>query len=183
MRVIGGAARGRSIKAPRNSAVRPTSDRVREAIFDVLTHLAGVDEVEGAQVLDLFAGSGGLGIEALSRGAGAVTFVEQDRTLAAAISENLRATGLERTGQHQVVRAEVLAYLASTSRSFDLALIDPPYAFEDWTTLLGRLEADLVVLESRRPVELGDRFDLYRVYRHGTTLVTVARRRGEQART
>ena len=182
MRVIGGSARGRTIRAPRNSAVRPTSDRVREAIFDVLTHLEGSDEVVEAAVVDLFAGSGALGLEALSRGAASVTFVEQDRSLTTTIEENLRATGLAAAGRTQVVRGEVLAYLASTTRGFDLALADPPYAFADWSRLLARLEAALVVLESRHPVELGERFRLHRVYRYGTTLVTVARRREGLAR-
>jgi len=90
VRVIGGTARGRRISAPRLPDLRPTSDRVREAIFDILTSMA---VLAGAEVIDLFAGSGALGIEALSRGAASVTFVESNRTAVAAIETNLAALG------------------------------------------------------------------------------------------
>ena len=104
MRVIGGEARGRRLKTPPLPGLRPTSDRVREAMFDILKS-RGL--VEGASIVDLFAGSGALGIEALSRGAEEVTFVESDRRAVAAIEDNLEATGLG--GPHaKPVRAESL---------------------------------------------------------------------------
>ncbi len=174
MRVISGSARGRPLRAAPVAGLRPTSDRVKEAMFDVLAHL---DALEGAVVLDAFAGSGALGIEALSRGAASVTFVEAERAAIAAIGANLAATGLAGAPGVTVVRAEVLGWLAAHERRFDLALVDPPYAFDEWATLLERLDAGLVVLESSRPVELTDRYVLHRAYRHGTTLFTVARAR------
>src|ERR1700676_1893531 len=91
MRVIGGEFRGRRLAAPANPAVRPTTDRGREAVFDILFSLGGVD---GLQVADLFAGSGALGIEALSRGAASVTFVDRDPVALAAVQDNLASVGL-----------------------------------------------------------------------------------------
>jgi 16S rRNA (guanine966-N2)-methyltransferase len=187
VRVIGGTARGRRIAAPRLPELRPTSDRVREAIFDVL---ASLDAVEGAEVVDLFAGSGALGIEALSRGAAAVTFVESERAAVAAIEANLAALGFgaQRPGVAAraqaagvpspavVVRAEAVAWCAAARRRFDLALCDPPYRFEGWPALLEHLPADLAVLESSRPVPPSAGFVSRRSYRYGTTLVTVVAR-------
>ncbi len=171
VRVIGGTARGRRLRAPRLAGLRPTSDRVKEAIFDVLMHLGAVED---ATVVDLFAGSGALGIEALSRGARSVTFVDADRAAVDAVTANLEATGLAGDRRATVVRAEALGFAADPGHAFDLALVDPPYAFDRWTELLGRLRAGTVVLESARPIELGERFELHRQYRYGTTLVTVA---------
>jgi 16S rRNA (guanine966-N2)-methyltransferase len=184
VRVIGGTARGRRITAPRLPELRPTSDRVREAIFDVL---ASLDAVEGADVLDLFAGSGALGIEALSRGAASVTFVESERAAVAAIEANLVALGfaahrpgafgLTRAGSGPssvtVVRADAVAWCASAQRRYDLALCDPTYRFDAWPALLEHLPADLAVLESSRPVQLSGGLVSRRSYRYGTTLVTV----------
>lgn len=171
VRVIGGSARGRPLRAPRSAAVRPTSERVREAIFDVLGHLGAI---AGAAVLDGFAGSGALGIEALSRGARTVTFVESDRSVVAALEENLRRTGFADHPGVRVVRGDVLTHLGVGGRHYDLVLLDPPYAFEDWARLLARVQAEVVVLESDRPIALPDHLALHRSYRYGTTLVTVA---------
>src|ERR1019366_7091565 len=123
VRVIAGTARGRGMSAPRLPGLRPTSDRVREAMFDILEARS---LVEDATVLDLFAGSGALGVEALSRGAAAVTFVESDAQAAVAIEANLRSTGLFVPSAH-VVRADALAWLAGRptwEEPFDLALAD-----------------------------------------------------------
>src|SRR5436853_535402 len=128
MRVVAGTARGRPLRAPRGDAIRPTSDRVREAIFNSLTSLGAI---EGATVADLFAGTGALGIEALSRGAGHVTFVDQDREAIATIDANLAATGLA-GAPASVVRADVARWIA-TAAPVDLALLDPPYATGDVT--------------------------------------------------
>jgi len=182
MRVIGGVARGRRLVAPELASVRPTSDRAREAIFDVLSHL---DAVRGAAVLDLFAGSGALGIEALSRGAASVTFVDSDRRVSEVIRANLasarlgagRADPSEEVGSSSIHTSEALAFCRAASRRFDLALCDPPYAFAAWAELLAVIPARLVVLESSRPIELTEAFDLHREYRYGTTLVAVAHRR------
>lgn len=173
MRVIGGTARGRPITAPRLPGLRPTSDRVREAIFDIL-EARGL--VRGATVVDLFAGSGALGIEALSRGATAVTFVESDPRACAAIDANLRATSLL-VPEATVVRADVASWLTRLPRRaepFGVALVDPPYAFEDWPALLGRLRARTLLFEHGAPVEVGEDYEVLREYRYGGTLVTLA---------
>lgn len=172
MRVIGGSARGRPLRAPRAGVVRPTSDRVREAMFDVLTHL---DALWAKRVLDGFGGSGALGIEALSRGASSVTFVEADRRVATALEANLISTGFAGAPGVRIVRGDLLAHLATDQMHYDLALLDPPYAFEDWARLLGLVNAEVVVVESDREIELPAKFQIHRCYRYGTTLVTVAR--------
>lgn len=122
MRVITGIARGRKLETPPGAATRPTSAMVKEAMFSIVQF-----EVEGAQVLDLFAGSGQLGIEALSRGAHRATFVENSKEGGAAIRQNLKATGLlgERA---RIVSGDVLGFLRGGSGRFcDIAFVDPPY--------------------------------------------------------
>src|SRR5437763_7505388 len=154
MRVVAGTARGRSLRAPAGEDIRPTSDRVREAIFNSLTSM---DAIEDATVYDLFAGTGALGIEALSRGAAHVTFVDRDRAAIAAIEANLAATGLA-ASQATVVRADVIRWLANAP-PVDLALVDPPYATGDdtWAALLASIRATRVVLESNREVPVESR--------------------------
>jgi 16S rRNA (guanine966-N2)-methyltransferase len=173
VRVVAGAARGRRLVAPEGRDTRPTGDRVRQAVFNSLDSL-GV--VRNAAVVDLFAGSGALGIEALSRGAAHATFVETGRSALAAIHANLAATGL--AAGATVVARDVLAFLERGAGPFDVALADPPYAFtdEDWTTLLDRLDAYVVVVESDREVELGARWHAVRARRYGSTMVTFGRR-------
>src|SRR5262245_10228804 len=121
MRVVAGACRGRTIIAPDGLDTRPTSDRVREAVFNALGSLGAV---EGARVVDLFAGTGALGIEALSRGAERCTFVERNRGARDVIHENLQNLGL--VGRAEVVANDVLLFLRDAP-AFDLALVDPPY--------------------------------------------------------
>jgi len=170
VRVIGGRSRGRKLVAPPPPEVRPTSDRVRESIFDILGSMGGVD---GLVVADLFCGTGALGIEALSRGAASVAFVDHSAAALAAVSTNLAAVGLA-DASVQVARAELPGWLAGAPR-FDLALCDPPYAFGDWAGLLGLLRADLAVLESGDPVPDTDTWVVAKSRRYGGTLVTVAR--------
>ncbi|HEX2038688.1 MAG TPA: RsmD family RNA methyltransferase, partial [Acidimicrobiales bacterium] len=165
MRVVGGSARGRPLRPPKGADVRPTSDRTRESIFNVLMSLGGV---EGATVADLFAGTGALGIEALSRGAAHATFVDRDVGL---VRTNLEAVGL--ADRATVVRADVLRWVESAP-AVDLAFADPPYAFDDWLALLARLEAGLAVLESDRPIEPGERWRVLRTKQYGSTVVVVA---------
>jgi 16S rRNA (guanine966-N2)-methyltransferase len=175
VRVIGGELRGRRLAAPSDPAVRPTSDRVREAIFDILFSRGGV---EGAQVVDLFAGSGALGIEALSRGAASVTFVERHPGALAAIRANLDSVGLpeaERDGDATVVRADVDSWVTTTASRYDLALVDPPYRYQEWGTLVPRLPADLAVLESGTEIALPEGWVVIKSKRYGGTIVTVAR--------
>jgi 16S rRNA (guanine966-N2)-methyltransferase len=117
VRVVAGSFKGRRLAAPRGTRTRPTADRVREALFSML------GDVGGARVLDLYAGSGALGIEALSRGAGSAVFVERDAKAVAAIERNLAAVGVEET----VVRQDVERFLARADGAFDLVFCDPPY--------------------------------------------------------
>ncbi|HXX89898.1 MAG TPA: 16S rRNA (guanine(966)-N(2))-methyltransferase RsmD [Acidimicrobiales bacterium] len=170
MRVVGGSARGRRLRAPAGRATRPTADRVREAIFDMLDTML---ELEGATVVDLFAGSGALGIEALSRGAARVVFVERAAPALAAIRANLESTGLA-GARAEVVRADALGWSAG-AQHVTLALADPPYAFDDWASLLATLDAELAVLESDRPLEVPVTWEIVRHKRYGDTLVTVVR--------
>jgi 16S rRNA (guanine966-N2)-methyltransferase len=174
MRVIAGTARGRQLVAPQGATTRPTPDRVREATFNALGSLGAVVD---AEVLDLFAGSGAMGIEALSRGAAGATFVDHDRAAISAIEANLATCGL--TAAAQVVPARVDRFLEGIgARRWDLALLDPPYAHTagDWLDLLDRLPADLAVLESDRPIEPPFGWEVVRAKRYGTTHITIARR-------
>lgn len=172
MRVIGGEARGRRLSAPELPGLRPTSDRVREAIFDIV-QARGL--LAGAAVLDLFAGSGAMGIEALSRGAASCVFVDESRQALRAVEENLAAVGLA-GHKTALVRSEALSYLAGSGEEFSLAFVDPPYAFGEWQELLGRLRATTAVLEHGRPLEVGGGFGTIREYRYGGTLVTLVAR-------
>jgi len=173
VRVIGGRSRGRRLAAKLPAAVRPTSDRVRESIFDILGSRGGV---EGLSVVDLFCGSGALGLEALSRGAASATFVDQDPAALDAVRTNRDAVGL---GDEPVVcvRAALPGWLAGAPR-FDLALCDPPYTFDAWPDLLSMLHADTAVLESALAVPLPEGWVVARERRYGGTLVTVAHRSG-----
>ena len=170
MRVIGGEARGRPLKAALPEGVRPTSDRAREAIFDVL---ASIDAIAGADVIDCFAGSGALGIEAISRGAASALFLDNDRAAVTATEANLARVGYTGRNGIRVVRSETLGFLATSRAHFDVALVDPPYRFAEWPLLLGRLRAGIAVLESDAEIKLPERFAHYRSYRHGGTLITV----------
>jgi 16S rRNA (guanine966-N2)-methyltransferase len=118
VRIVGGSRKGARIFAPKGLSTRPTGDRVREAAFNL------IGPVDGAAVLDLFAGSGAMGLEALSRGAASATFVESDREACRTISRNLEKLGL--TGA-RVVQRPVAEHLAGERRTYDLILIDPPY--------------------------------------------------------
>ena len=119
MRVVAGRYRGRRLTAPRGTSVRPTSDRVREALFSIL------GDIEGLRVLDLFAGSGALAIEALSRGAASATLVENDPAALDAIRANLAPLP---DAHAEVVRADALAWLGGRRGPFDLVFADPPYS-------------------------------------------------------
>jgi 16S rRNA (guanine966-N2)-methyltransferase len=122
MRIVAGEHRGARIFAPKGTDTRPTSDRVREAAFNL------IGPVEGAGVLDLFAGSGAMGLEALSRGAASVTFVESDRDACRAIDRNIEKL---RVSGARVVQRDVLQALATDRDTYDLVLCDPPYGFAD----------------------------------------------------
>jgi 16S rRNA (guanine966-N2)-methyltransferase len=153
-------------------------------VFDVL---ASLDAVDGATVVDLFAGSGAMGIEALSRGARRATFVERDRAAVAAIRANLATCGIdeERT---DVIRADALVWVTAAPMA-DLVLVDPPYAFEGWTDLLAALapRTGIGVFEAAVPLEVGPGWRILREKQYGGTVVTFAqpatRRNGPAGRT
>ena len=181
--MIGGSARGRPLKAPprpRRSGqpgLRPTSDLIRGVIFDMLDAL-GADY---ARVLDLYAGTGALGIEALSRGEGMADFVETDPAASAAIKANLAALGM--TGRGRVHRMSAMNAPSALTGAFTLVLSDPPYYDEDAFAAARAVaespladEGTVVVVEHHRrkvpPASLGGR-PLYRSRRHGDTVVSV----------
>lgn len=155
-RIIAGTARGRRLAVP-SAGTRPTSDRVREALFASLDHLLG--GFSGVRVLDLFAGSGALGLEAISRGAAEAVLVERDRRTAAIARDNARV--VSGAGVH-VVAGSVATYLAGAARPFDLVLLDPPYAAprSELEFVLSRLAeawlAPRAVLVVERPTSGGE---------------------------
>lgn len=128
MRIVSGRFRGRTLSAPEGRTTRPTSDRARQALFDVLAHAAWAPEVADARVLDLFAGSGALGLEAVSRGAAFCLFVETDETARGAIRDNVEALGLFGvTRIHRRDATDLGVRPASAGPPFGLAFLDPPY--------------------------------------------------------
>jgi 16S rRNA (guanine966-N2)-methyltransferase len=174
MRIVGGEWGGRRIAAPRGATTRPTSDRVREALFSILG-----DRVEGAQVLDLFAGSGALGLEALSRGAASATFVDSQAQAVSILKANLASLGASAT----VERGDALRHLrkaAAERRQYDLAFLDPPYAL---ATRLGPELSEalppvlapgaMVVTESDRRHPLDLDLPLQDERRYGDTLIRI----------
>ena len=172
MRVVAGAYSGRRLRAPRGRDTRPTADRVREAVFSML------GPVEGLRVLDLFAGSGALAIEAASRGAAAITLVETGRAALAAIDRNLADIGLGA----EVVRRDALAYLATAPGPFDLVFLDPPYscALRLAGPLAERLpeviaETGRIVTESHRQQPLELPLPLVRERVYGDTRIAIHR--------
>ena len=175
MRVVAGRFGGRPLVAPRGRATRPTSDRVREALFSIL----GPAAVDGARVLDLFAGSGALGIEALSRGASHAALIDSSGAAVAAIRRNLEA--LEIAGE--VRRQDALTYLRSASRDarqYDLVFLDPPYRHSsalgrELSTALGPVLAPTarVVAESDRRAPLELDLALLDERRYGDTLIRI----------
>jgi 16S rRNA (guanine966-N2)-methyltransferase len=178
LRIIGGEWRGRRIRCPGKGGIRPTPDRVRETLFNWL-----MDRVPGSRCLDLFAGSGALGLEALSRGAAHTTFVERDRENAARLRET---TTMLAPGRTTVVEADALAWLANPAAAYDIVFLDPPFAagiLEDAMRRLatcGFLAPDACVyLEmpaSAGPPGLPPGWKLYRSGRAGAVGYHLARR-------
>jgi 16S rRNA (guanine966-N2)-methyltransferase len=176
VRVIAGRFGGRRLSAPRGARTRPTSDRVREALFSVL------GELEGARVLDLFAGSGALGIEALSRGAARATFVDSAPVALRALRDNLTALEIGAEAA-EVRRADARGFLRSarnTGREYDLVFLDPPYRRA--AALATELDRDLpavlspgarVAVETGRQAPLGLSLPLLDERRYGDTLIRI----------
>ncbi len=169
MRVVAGELRGRRIVAPVGRDTRPTTDRVREAIFNALGS-AGL--LEGALVADLYAGSGALGIEALSRGAEHCVFVENDRAAVATLEENLDHLGLG--ARSRVLRSSVAAVIGGLD--VDLVLADPPYGSDVWPELLAAVRAPIVVAEADALITAPPGWTVFRSRRYGRTWVTFLER-------
>lgn len=172
MRVVAGELRGRRFDAPPGNDTRPTTDKVREAVFNALGSL---DLLRDAVVVDLFAGSGALGIEALSRGAAECVFVERDRTALRTLRDNLRELGLD--DRSRVVPSDAVGAAAQTDA--DLVLADPPYDFDAWPRLLEAVNGPFLVAEAGSPLDdlegLGD-WQVVRSKRYGRTWVTFLER-------
>ena len=179
MRVITGKARGVQLKTPDGMATRPTTDRVKEALFSIIQF-----DVPTAKVLDLFGGTGQLGIEALSRGAKHAVFVDAGEPACRLIRENLRRTKLE--SDAMVIRSDYLTYLKRCREKFDIIFLDPPYA-EVFLENALKCIAEIDILESggiiiaERPVgkELPWDFEGFtrsKDYKYGTVLLTVYRK-------
>lgn len=179
MRVITGKARGVQLKTPEGMLTRPTADRVKEALFSIINF-----DIPQANVLDLFGGTGQLGIEALSRGAKSATFVDQREDACKIIRENLRRTKLEQQGR--VVRGDYLEYLKRCRERFDIILLDPPYAEVFLENALKCItEIDILqsggIIVTERPLdkELPFVFQGYtrsKDYKYGKTLLTIYRK-------
>ncbi|HYX29776.1 MAG TPA: 16S rRNA (guanine(966)-N(2))-methyltransferase RsmD [Pyrinomonadaceae bacterium] len=186
MRIITGKHRGRKLKSPPSLATRPTSDRLRETLFNILA-----PRIEGARFLDLCAGTGAVGIEALSRGALHVTFVDQSRRMCALIEVNLRSLKIDEA-EFKVVCADAVEFLRHFGKreapGFDIIFFDPPYAtnYDNVTNYIGRhaesLLADdgICVVEHFRKVDLpDDYFELtrYRALKQGDSCLSFYARR------
>jgi 16S rRNA (guanine966-N2)-methyltransferase len=176
MRIVAGEFKGRRLAGPDGKAARPTSDKVREALFSIL------GDISGRRVLDLFAGTGAVGLEAISRGASEAVLVERDRRMASVIDRNISDTVGSGDDRAKLVRGDALKYLAS-AEAFDLVFIDPPYA--QASDLAPKLTAALpvvlaagatVVTESdrREPLVLGESaFTLRSEHIYGDTLIRI----------
>ena len=182
MRVITGIARGRRLKEPNGMETRPTADRVKEAIFSSIQF-----EVEGRKVLDLFGGTGQMGIEALSRGATHCTFVDLQKQAVAIIRENVNSTGF--ADQSTVIQGDALAFLSRCREKFDLIFLDPPYgsgllekAMELITTIDIVSENGIIVCEngsnSGWPV-VAEPYRMQKEYRYGKIRTALYRRNAE----
>ena len=185
MRVISGSARGRRLKGLQGMDTRPTTDKVKESLFNIIQF-----EIEGRRVLDLFGGTGQLGIEALSRGADHCTFVDMRKEAAALIRENLRLTGLSE--RSRVVQGDALSFLSSCGEKFDVILLDPPYHTELLEKSVERItefdilrEHGIMICESAAERELPalpPPYERGREYRYGKIRLTVCRRAGSDRR-
>ena len=179
MRVISGKARGVNLKTPAGTATRPTADRVKEAVFSIIQF-----DLQGATVLDLFGGTGQLGIEALSRGAKNAVFVDERDDACKLIRENLKRTKLE--GEGRIIRSDYSAFLKSTSQKFDIIFLDPPYAevfLENSLNLITQIDilqsGGIIVTERPVEKELLLNFTGYnrsKDYKYGNTLITLFRK-------
>lgn len=181
MRIITGTARGRKLRTLENLDVRPTADRVKEGLFSALQF-----SIEGRRILDMFAGSGQLGLEALSRGARSALFLEQSPKAVAVVRENVATCGFE--DRSKVVQSDSLSYLRNSEEVFDIAFIDPPYADSKLNDFIkAAVEhmsiAGTVCVETPKERELPESFSgvvefvIDKTYVYGKTKITMYRRK------
>ena len=183
MRVISGIYRGRRLKEPADNSVRPTTDKVKESVFNIIQF-----DIEGRNVLDLFAGTGQLGIEALSRGARSAAFVDRRTEAAKLVRDNLALCGF--TDRSQVVCGDAMGYLSSLRTKFDIIFLDPPYETELLEQSLAHIArfdilASRGIIVAESPVDkllpaLSAPYGVYREYRYGKIKVTIYHREGEE---
>ncbi len=179
MRVISGKAKGVVLKTPDGLITRPTADRVKEALFSILQF-----ELPGSEVLDLFGGTGQLGIEAMSRGAKRAVFVDKEEKACSLIRENLKRCKMEKDGK--VIRSDYLQYLNSCQEKYDFVLLDPPYAEVFLENAIKRLsEIDILksggIIVAERPLDKVLPIDVpgftkSKDYKYGKTLLTLYRK-------
>ena len=184
MRVIAGTARGRRLKELQGMDTRPTTDKVKESIFNIIQF-----DLEGRKVLDLFGGTGQLGIEALSRGSVHCTFVETRRDAVTLLKDNLKTVGF--MDKARVVQGDALAFLSSCREQFDVILLDPPYHTDLMDKAIDSIlafdilaEHGIIVCETAAERELPplpeDLFEPGRSYRYGQIKLTIFRRKGKE---
>ncbi len=172
MRVVAGELRGRRIESPEGKTTRPTTDMAREAIFNSLgSHY----DLNGARVVDCFAGTGALGIEAISRGAAHVTYIERDKHALEVLKHNIDTLGI--ADRSTIMRGDALVQAAQCKEA-NLVLADPPYDFAKWAEFLAVVPCNLVVAESGAPVPAPAGWEVLREKRYGRTHVTFLRRLG-----
>lgn len=181
MRVISGSAKGISLKTPEGLSTRPTADRVKEAMFSIIQF-----DIPGAYVLDLFGGTGQLGIEALSRGAKSAVFTDKQESACKLIKENLKRTKFDSCGQ--VICTDYLSFLKNCKEKFNIILLDPPY-IEEFLEISLKFITEIDILQTNgiivteRPLEKELSWDIpgysrSRDYKYGKTLVTIYRKEG-----
>jgi len=179
MRVIAGSARGKQLKTPDGILTRPTADRVKEAVFSIVQF-----DLPGSHVLDLFAGTGQMGIEALSRGAKSAVFIDERKDACRLVQENLKRTGF--TNQAKVMQADYLSYLKHAQQQFDLIILDPPY-LENYLENALKIISEIDILSDRgiiiceRPAEKALEAEFSGLtrgkdYRYGKTWITLFRK-------
>lgn len=169
MRVVSGELGGRKLVSPEGTSTRPTTDRAREAIFNALGS-AGL--LDGALVADLFAGTGAVGIEAISRGAAHCTFVERDRNALRALEENVDT--LDLADRTRIMRSDAMQ--AAVTLDVDIVFADPPYDFDAWEQFLANVRADFVVVESGRALKEQAGWTTTRSKRYGRAWVSFLER-------
>lgn len=176
-RISGGSEKGRKLRSSKSAGLRPTSERVRSAIFSLI----GPETVEGATVLDLYAGTGAFGIEALSRGANSTDFVELDAMRCKDIRNSVKEFGFAE--RSRVIRGNVERILGTIEGRYSLVFADPPYKNDPWDTVMQRLQAQellevgaVVVAEHSQTYEIDDQYgdlEIWKQRRYGDTTVSI----------